>query len=239
LKKEHDAVKLRLEHVIAVLVLGACVLPATALGKEDSSKNLVSKFREIRPPVAGLTLSVADRDRFLDLRNGTGKTVLVKGYDNEPYLRFLANRRVDVNARSPSKYVNEDRFGRTPVPAVADSKARPRWQPVANGGEYRWFDHRIHYMAQGTPPEVKDPGKRAKVFDWSVPMVVGGQPARALGSLTWDPGSGDSSGSSAWVVIAIAAAVAVALALLALLGLRRRRSAVPGPAGEKRAEEAW
>ena len=52
----------------------------------------------------------------------------------------------------------------------------PKWQPVSRNGSYRWFDHRIHPMEKGKPPQVKDEGKRTKIFDWDVPMTVGGQP---------------------------------------------------------------
>ena len=53
--------------------------------------------------------------------NGTGKEVIVKGYDDEPYLRFLPNRVVEENTRSPSKYANEDRYALRP--------SRPRRTP--------------------------------------------------------------------------------------------------------------
>jgi hypothetical protein len=215
----------------------ALCLAAPALAQEPI-KNLHSDLRAIRPPVPGLALQVVQGDRYLDLGNTSGGTVLVKGYDYEPYLRFLPNRIVQVNLRSPTKYVNEDRFGLTPVPAQADSKAAPKWRTVSTNGRYRWFDHRIHFMSKGIPPQVKDRGRRTKIFDWRVPMVVDGRAVHALGTLTWVPSS--SSGAPVALIVGlIALAVLLTVALVAFL-LRRRRGATGGrPRGRKAIEEAW
>ena len=78
--------------------------------------------------MSGLELEVSGGDRFLLLRNDTGKQVIVKGYEDEPYLRFLPNKVVEENTRSPSKYANEDRYALTPLPPQANSEAPPKWQ---------------------------------------------------------------------------------------------------------------
>jgi hypothetical protein len=41
---------------------------------------------------------------------------------------------------------------------------------VGESGTLTWHDHRMHYMATGTPPQVKDEGKRTKVFDYEIPL---------------------------------------------------------------------
>ena len=76
--------------------------------------------------------------------------MVVKGYDDEPYLRFLPSRVVEVNTRSPSKYANEDRYalGR---PGPGELGRPAEWQTVSRDGRYRWFDHRIHLMEKGRP----------------------------------------------------------------------------------------
>jgi hypothetical protein len=38
-------------------------------------------------------------------------------------------------------------------------------------------------MARTVPPQVKDEAERTKVFDWKVPLSVGGRPARLSGTL--------------------------------------------------------
>jgi MYXO-CTERM domain-containing protein len=223
--------------LIILLAMLACAAAWTgpASAQQSSDEHLVSELKGIRPEVPGLEMKVLERDRFLRLENKTDGTVVVIGYDDEPYLRLRGDGQVEVNTRSPSKYVNEDRFGKRPVPPQADSSASPRWQGVSSDGSYQWFDHRIHYMAPGVPEEVKDPAKTTKVFDWTVPLQVSGKPVRAVGTLNWQPD--EDSGSSAAPLIAGGAGLAAIVAAAALL-LRRRRRA-PAPATAKPTKEAW
>jgi hypothetical protein len=224
----------RLPALCAALICAAAVFPATAAAADAT---LSSEVRGIRPPAKGLELEVSGGDRFLLLTNGTGEQVVVNGYDDEPYLRFLPNRVVQVNERSPSKYANEDRYALRPVPEIANSDAPPSWREVSSNGSYRWFDHRIHLMEQGTPPQVKDESKRTKIFDWSVPLTVGGNRAQALGTLEWVP---DSSSGAAPLLFVGLGVLALLVGAGAFLLIRRRRAGRPsGAASPKPAEEAW
>ena len=220
--------------IFAALV--TCLVPGPSAAQAKDAA-VVSQLKGVQPPAEGLEIEVVGGDKFLDLTNGTGKEVVVLGYDDEPYLRFLPNRVVQVNTRAPSKYANEDRYALRPVPASADSKAPPKWQQVSTNGRYRWFDHRTHLMEKGTPPQVKDESKRTKIFDWDVPMTVGGANAKALGTLEWVPAS--SSGTSPLVFVGLGVLVAL-IAGGAFAVVRRRRTGRPASAGgPKRAEEAW
>jgi hypothetical protein len=227
----------RLLAMLVLAALSAVASAAPAPAKEETS-NLVSEVRAVRPPAPGLKLAVVEGDRFLRLENGGRAAIVVEGYDDEPYLRFQPDGTVQENTRSPSKYVNEDRYGRKPVPPQAQSRAAPRWRTVSNDGTRQWFDHRIHVMTPGTPPEVKDTSKRTKIFDWRVPMTVDGRPVAALGTLTWEPESSDSGGVSAGLVVGLAL-LAAALAAGAWLLLRRRRGRPDGPGPERPRDEAW
>jgi LPXTG-motif cell wall-anchored protein len=226
--------------VVAALfaALAACVCSlVTAPAAPAKEAGVESQLEGVRPPADGLELEVAGGDRFLVLNNATGEEVVVKGYDDEPYLRFLPTRVVEVNTRSPSKYANEDRYALRPVPAQADSNAPPKWQAVSRSGSYRWFDHRIHLMEKGTPPQVKDESKRTKIFDWNVPMTVGGESARALGTLEWVP---ESSSDTSPLLFAGLGALALLIVGGGLVLIRRRRGTRPaGAGGPKPVEEAW
>ena len=218
----------------ALLAIALLMAPTTA---SAADAGLVSELRGTRPPVSGLDLEVSGGDRFLVLRNETGKQVVVMGYEDEPYLRFLPNKVVEENTRSPSKYANEDRYALTPLPPQANSDSPPKWKRVSEDGSYRWFDHRIHSMEKGTPPQVKDEGTRTKIFDWRVPMTIGTAQVNALGTLEWVPE--ESSSSSTGLLIGLAAAGAIALAALAfLLGRRRGQTTAKSP-GPRTADEAW
>lgn len=178
---------LRRFSLIVALALGLVAVPTA--GADGGSPNYSSRLTSIAPKVAGLTVRVVDGDDAIELRNATGLNILVPGYENEPYLRFLVNGRVEVNVNSPAKYLNEERYGGVTVPKSAGAKATPRWELVAQGGAYTWHEHRVHWMSTDVPPKVKasDGDTLEKVFDWVVPMSVGGKRVKASGTLWWVP----------------------------------------------------
>ena len=118
---------------------------------------------------------------------------MVPGYEGEPYLRFLKGGRVEVNVNSPARYLNEERYGGVAIPKSAGAKATPKWQLVAQGGEYEWHEHRIHWMSTIEPPRVKASGGKTlmKVFDWNVPLKVGADKVKVNGTLWWIPVGAD------------------------------------------------
>jgi hypothetical protein len=134
-------------------------------------------------------VEVLGGDAFLLLRAAPGVRVEVPGYDGEPYLRFLPEGQVEVNERSPARWLNDERYGIEAIPALADATAPPDWRVVADDGAYAWHDHRIHFMSPRLPAGV-DPaaGTAQHVFDWEVPMLVDGEPVVVTGSLEWVPG---------------------------------------------------
>jgi hypothetical protein len=187
------------------------VLPAAVLAHGGNPK-FRSEFRSVVPAVPGLDVQVLNYDDRLLMINRTGKTVLVRGYEGEPYARLLADGTVTVNRRSPSYYLNEARYGGTPVPTRATAEAPPQWSEVSKTGRFETHDHRIHWMSKGaTPPQVKDEDKRTKVFDWRVPIEVGSQHAALTGSLFWVPSSGGGIPTGAIVALVVLVLVTVAL----------------------------
>jgi hypothetical protein len=130
-------------------------------------------------------------DSFLVVRADPGTEVEVPGYDGEPYVRISPDGTVEVNQRSPARWLNDARYGaeEVDVPADADPDAPPRWEVVADDGEYAWHDHRIHWMAPSVPRQV-DPaaGEPQPVMDWQVPVLVDGTSLTVSGELLWVPG---------------------------------------------------
>jgi hypothetical protein len=207
------------------LALGVAValLAASAAQAHQGNPNYRSVVDAITPAVKGLTLHVLNYDDRFELTNRSGRTVTVQGYDREPYARVLADGTVEVNKRSPAYYLNDDRFADVKVPASADPKAPPQWSVVDKTGSLQWHDHRMHWMSRSLPPQVKDKSRRTKVFDYAIPLRVGGQPASIRGTLFWQPDSGGGA-----PVGAIAGLVALAVvALGAVVVVRRRRSREP------------
>jgi hypothetical protein len=177
-------------------------------------------------------MQVLNYDDRLQLINRSGKTVLVRGYNSEPYIRVLADGTVEVNKNSPAFYLNQDRFANVKVPKTASEKAPPAWSPVDKTGRYEWHDHRIHYMAKGVPSQVKDKKKKTKVFAWQVPIEVGGRPAKLRGDLYWQAQGG---GLPRGALLALAALVFGSIFFVEIVRRRRRRQT----GGRGKASTAW
>jgi hypothetical protein len=217
---------------VAVLALVALGVSAPAASAHKGNPNFISDPESIQPNAAGLTVDVLNRDDRLEIHNRSGRTVVVKGYGGEPYLRILGDGTVEVNQNSPATYLNTERFGGAEVPKGVSEKAPPRWKKVDKTGTYDWHDHRIHWMAKRRPPQVKDPDKRTKVFSWKVPISVAGKPGAIRGELFWTPRPGGGP-----PVAAIVAFIAFALASAAVVLVVRRRRSSDTPA--KAGTEAW
>jgi hypothetical protein len=148
---------------------------------------------------------VVGGDAFLELTVAAGHEVVVTGYAEEPYLRFLADGTVERNRRSPATYLNDDRLGAVELPAEADETAEPEWEAVGDGGRYAWHDHRIHWMSE-TPPDGIAPGE--KVQDWAVALTVDGKPVTVRGVLV----RAHDVSALPWIMLAVVAGIACLLA---------------------------
>jgi len=207
---------------------------ASAASAHQGNPHFRSIVQSVSPSTPGLKLEVLNFDDRLELTNRSNKTVIVRGYDREPYLRFLPDGTVQVNAKSPAKALNNDRYGGAQIPASANSSAPPQWQTIDKTGRFDWHDHRIHWMARGTPPIVKDQNKRTKVFNWNVPLTVGNQTGSIRGQLVWVPVGGGSAPTGA--IVALVAIVA--LGAVAVIVVRRRRGE-DEPVEKGSEAEAW
>jgi hypothetical protein len=222
----------RLRLAVALSALFALAAAPAALAHQGNP-NYRSVIDRVSPKVSGLRVQVLNLDDRLELQNTTGKTVLVKGYQGEPYARILGDGTVQVNRNSAAFYLNDDRFAAVKVPANAKPGATPDWQVVDRAGRFQWHDHRIHWMSKVAPKQVTDTSKRTKVFDWTVPVQVGSTKGAVDGTLFWAGAAGGGTPVAAYA----------GLGAIALLGLgavmvvrRRRRDGAPAGAAEV---EAW
>jgi hypothetical protein len=188
-----------------------------------------STVTAITPPAKGVHVDVLNFDDRLELQNTSGKPVVIEDYRNQPYARVLADGTVQVNTNSEAFYLNDDRYANVKVPD--DLGDKPRWKLVSRTGRFEWHDHRAHYMSTAVPGQVKDKQAKTHIFDWKVPITVGGQPGAIAGTLDWVPLPG---GSVPVRLVLVSAAVVIALLLLVFV-IRRRRAA-----GDRGAPaEAW
>src|ERR1700761_3931485 len=163
------------------------------ISDQGSNYNYRSNITSVTPDVKGVSVQVLEfADRLL-LTNHTGKTVTIFGYQGEPYARVLANGTAEQNVRSPATYLNTSFYGNVTVPPSASPSAAAKWEVVDRTGQVEWHDHRIHWMAPLTPPEVKNKSKLTLIFDWQVPIEVGTRKGTISGELYWTPESSKAS----------------------------------------------
>ncbi|MDX6731298.1 MAG: hypothetical protein QOC54_1246 [Baekduia sp.] len=204
----------------------AIAAPTAALAHQGNP-NMESVVRAVRPSVPGISLQVLSRDDRFQLTNRSKATVIVQGYDREPYARLTPDGTVAVNHNSPAYYLNTDRYGAVTVPKTATARATPSWHVLDRTGVFEWHDHRMHYMARDTPPIVKDKAQRTKIFDYSIPIRIGSAQGAILGTLWWAPPKG--GGAPVGAIVALAGLVLAGGAAV-LVTRRRRRDRTPAEA---------
>ncbi len=167
------------------LVVMASASPAMAdpAGPTDYRTEIIG----IEPDVDGISLDVIGGDSFVELTVDPGVEVMVLGYNGEDYLRFDADGSVHQNERSPSRWLNDDRFGDGDIPTEATPDAEPAWVQVADDGQYAWHDHRSHWMNEAQPPAA-EPGD--VILEAVIPMRGVGDAGRGRGPLDVGRGPG-------------------------------------------------
>jgi hypothetical protein len=206
-----------------VSVVAAVAAPAATPHGGVAPKGFVTTVDAVRPAVPGLQVTIIGGDERMRMVNRSGQTVIIHGYDGEPYLR-LGPDALYVNNRSPAVWLNADRLGATPVPPTVDPRAAPEWQRIRTDQTVEWHEHRAQWMSSVLPPRVlRNPDERHFVFDWVVPGSVDGAPLAISGKLEYVPaGAGSGSSFPVGPVVLVVTAV-VALLVIGLLLVARRR----------------
>ena len=202
-----------------LLWLGMAAAPASAHSVSgQSATNFRTTLRSVAPAVPGLEVKVVEGGSRLEVENRTGQELIVQGYKGEPYLR-IGPEGVFENRLSPATYINRSRQGGTPPQEAEKAKVGDTdWAKVSSEPLARWHDHRIHWMGNINPPEVRnDPGERHVIKmsqddpQWAVRMRLGAQEVVAKGDLVWEPGPSPLP----WMALILAS-----LALVVVIGQR-------------------
>jgi len=211
----------RARHILVIgLAAAAMVLLAAAPASADPATptNYRSHVVFVEGPGV-MEVEIVGGDAFVRLTAEPGVTLEVFGYEGEEYIRFDPDGTVNVNQRSPSKYLNDDRYANVELPAEADAEAVPRWEAVSGDGTYSWHDHRTHWMSPTPPASVgqSDGTQTVQIFDWTLPLRVNAEAGAIVGTLTWIP----STTALPWFALTVATLVAVA-AVSIRMGARSR-----------------
>ncbi|MET0728647.1 MAG: hypothetical protein ABWZ76_10170 [Acidimicrobiales bacterium] len=185
----------------SLVALVGLASPAAAdpAGPSDSR----SEVTGLVPDVDGVRAVIRGGDSFLEISVDEGHNVTVAGYNDEPYLQVLEDGKVQRNRLSSATYLNDDRKGAVDIPAevkdALESGADPEWETIGDGGTYAWHDHRVHWMAEVSPPVER--GERvAGAYDpWVVPITVDGAPVEIRGTLTY----ARATSPLPWVLLAV------------------------------------
>lgn len=216
-----------------VLLVTTVTLPAGSSAHPGSAlTGYVSTVSAVVPNVLGVNALVLGGDDRLRVSNYSGKTVVILGYEGEPYLRFTKNG-VYANTLSPAAHLNRFRRPRPLKPGAADPSAPPGWRRVAAGVTYEWHDHRIHWTGHQPPPGVQaHPDRIQRIFTWRVPGRADGARFAITGYLGYAPDRSakkkDHGGSTVWLLVAGLGA-SVVLALVGVGARRARRRAPVAP----------
>lgn len=209
-----------------VLLLAVCALAAVpaAAAHTGGPKGFESVVLGLTPATKGISVSMLGGDDQMLLRNESGKELLIKGYENEPYLRFSSDG-VYQNDRSPAVYLNADRFANAQPPPHASAKAPPQWQKILPGAAFKWHDHRAHWMSPIPPPTVQDaPDRRHHVFDWKIAAELDGKPLTIRGTLDYVPPPSDGGGPRWWLLAVLLSLAAIGAVGAVVLYRRQPRS---------------
>jgi hypothetical protein len=197
---------------LCLVVLGASPASADPSGPSDFR----SEVTGIVPAVDGVEASIEGGDTFLEVHVEAGHTLVVEGYSGEAYLQVLEDGTVQRNRLSAATYLNEDRKGQVPIPPevtdAMESGADPAWETIASDGTYAWHDHRVHWMADASPPVERGQRVTGAYDPWRVPVEVDGTAAEIQGTLTYEP----AASPLPWAALAL-----VAGAVLAWFGRHR------------------
>jgi hypothetical protein len=229
------AVVRRISTTLAAALAVALTATGVASG-HTGNPNFRSVIRSFTPTTSGLTFQVLYYDDQIEVRNFSHKTVTIYGYNSDPYLRLLPNGTVERNRLSPATYLNEERdlSGNITVPAFAKASAAPQWRVLSKTSTITFHDHRMHWMGQQLPPQVKDKSKQYKIDDYKIPIDVNGVHGVVNGTLFWN---GEQTG------FPIAAAISIGLIALAGGGfvfyIRRRRAGAAPEGSATPVKEAW
>lgn len=180
----------RLLHLV-VLATGVVVVTAAPAAADPAGpSDFRSEVTGISPAADGVDAVIRGGDSFLELTVAEGHTVIVEGYEGEPYLRFQPDGTVERNRLSAATYLNDDRKGAgITLPAdvtAADADTPPEWEPVADGGTYAWHDHRVHWMEEASPNVARGERVEGAYDPWRVPLVVDGARTEVQGILIYE-----------------------------------------------------
>jgi len=159
-----------------------CVPAAHAHG--EASPFIRTVVDRVAPPAPGISVTTSQATAtVLQVRNETTRELEVLSDRDEPFIR-IGRGGVFANVSSPEWFASGNPDG--VIAPQARTGGPPRWVRVSADPGWSWFDHRLHPRTlTAVPPPTER--RAVRLFDWTVPVRLGGQPARVHGHVEWRP----------------------------------------------------
>lgn len=169
----------------------------------------------------GWTAQVDPRGDWIEVRNLTGRPLVILGYAREPFLRIDVTG-VQLNSLSLSGQLNQGVVGDLDLAGLRQPP--PAWVPVSKGHSARWHDLRIHWGSTQRPDGVAaHPDRGQLIARWTIPMQLGRKPVAVNGTLRWLSIRRRSALAITAAVVVVIVIPLAALAVMMWYWRRRRR----------------
>jgi hypothetical protein len=199
---------------VAVAALMGMAAPASAHTLSGiQATNYRSAITSVSPRLTGVSVHLLDLGRKVEVVNRTSQTLLILGYQNEPYLR-VGPAGTFVNQASPTFYLNKlpSTVTSSVVPKQFSARATPVWYRTGHGQRVTWSDRRTRQEGPDPTAVKNNLTRRVIISTWTIAMAHASAPLTVSGSITYVP----PPKAASWLILTVA--VLVATAALGLLG---------------------
>jgi hypothetical protein len=177
--------------LLAAAAVAAAAAPARAHGgTADGSRPFVTGIEPAVPGVAAGPVFAGSWE--VSLSAVTGEDVAVLDDAGRPFLRFGPSG-VEGDYGAAAWYasaVAPTGPGIVRLPDGIDAATAADWRPVARGRTWAWFDPRLRAAPGAVTPDMIRKAVPVRLGDLSIPLLVGGRPARITGNIEFEPPRG-------------------------------------------------
>lgn len=173
----------RVRFAVVSVLLGASVALEFAGISGTPATNMEAVIESVSPrPADDVRVEIIGGEAYVRIRS-EGTRVVVRGYEDEEYLRIDTDGSTWVNTLSRTRAINAERYGRVSLDGEFSTTAE-KWVRRGSDGSVMWHDHRVHWMNPDLPPATD---ARGLVQTFEVVAEIDGSRTVIAGSLYLRP----------------------------------------------------
>lgn len=175
--------------MIVSVLLGASVALEFAGISGTPATNMEAVIESVSPRLADdVNVEIVGGEAYVRVSSG-GTSVVVRGYENEEYLRIDPDGSTWVNMLSRTRAINDDRYGRISLDGDYSTTGE-KWVRKGSDGSVMWHDHRVHWMNPDFPPATDERGliqtfEIVADVDASTTVIAGSLYLRPMAGMWW------------------------------------------------------